>query len=436
MGMSATKRKVVSNLVWAVGGKIVTLVGNLLVGIFVARYLGPEQYGLMNYVISYVALFQIFATFGLDSIEIREESKTPERKDAIIGTAFRLKLIAATITIAFVALTMFLFEADGFTRLMVMMYSLSMLLNTMNVARNYFTSIIWNEYVVKTEISRTVIGIAFKVALLLIHAPLAWFIFAVLMDAVLLASGYAISYRTKIGSMRLWSWDAPLARYMLKQAFPMLLSGAAVIVYTKINTVMLGNMLDKTAVGIYSIAVSFTDVCVFVPTILSQTITPVLVRNYEQDRAQYKKKAQIFMNLSLWGCIIIAVTVSLISYPLIRYTYGVMYLASVPVLQVLVLRLAGVALAQTSGQMIIVEHIQKWAVIRNLIGCAVCIGLNLILIPRYGVMGAAVSSVITGLFPGFFANMLIPAYRKIFVMQTIGVFTGWKDVFKIKTLLK
>lgn len=436
MGMSATKRKVVSNLVWAVGGKIVTLVGNLLVGIFVARYLGPEQYGLMNYVISYVALFQIFATFGLDSIEIREESKTPERKDAIIGTAFRLKLIAATITIAFVALTMFLFEADGFTRLMVMMYSLSMLLNTMNVARNYFTSIIWNEYVVKTEISRTVIGIAFKVALLLIHAPLVWFIFAVLMDAVLLASGYAISYRTKIGSMRLWSWDAPLARYMLKQAFPMLLSGAAVIVYTKINTVMLGNMLDKTAVGIYSIAVSFTDVCVFVPTILSQTITPVLVRNYEQDRAQYKKKAQIFMNLSLWGCVIIAVTVSLISYPLIRYTYGVMYLASVPVLQVLVLRLAGVALAQTSGQMIIVEHIQKWAVIRNLIGCAVCIGLNLILIPRYGVMGAAVSSVITGLFPGFFANMLIPAYRKIFVMQTIGVFTGWKDVFKIKTLLK
>lgn len=434
--MSATKRKVVSNLVWAVGGKIVTLVGNLLVGIFVARYLGPEQYGLMNYVISYVALFQIFATFGLDSIEIREESKTPERKDAIIGTAFRLKLVAATITIAFVALTMFLFEADGFTRLMVMMYSLSMLLNTMNVARNYFTSIIWNEYVVKTEISRTVIGIVFKVVLLIMHAPLAWFIFAVLLDAVLLASGYAISYRAKIGSMRLWSWNAPLARYMLKQAFPMLLSGAAVIVYTKINAVMLGNMLDKTAVGIYSIAVSFTDVCVFVPTILSQTITPVLVRNYEQDLEQYKAKAQIFMNLSLWGCIIIAITVSLISYPLIRYTYGVMYLASVPVLQVLVLRLAGVALAQTSGQMIIVEHIQKWAVIRNLIGCVVCIGLNLVLIPRYGVMGAAVSSVITGLFPGFFANMLIPAYRKIFVMQTVGILTGWKDVYKIKTLLK
>lgn len=276
----------------------------------------------------------------------------------------------------------------------------------------------------------------FKVVLLMMHAPLAWFIFAVLLDAVLLASGYAISYRAKIGSMRLWSWDAPLARYMLKQAFPMLLSGAAVIVYTKINAVMLGNMLDKTAVGIYSIAVSFTDVCVFVPTILSQTITPVLVRNYEQDREQYKAKAQIFMNLSLWGCIIIAITVSLISYPLIRYTYGVMYLASVPVLQVLVLRLAGVALAQTSGQMIIVEHIQKWAVIRNLIGCVVCIGLNLVLIPRYGVMGAAVSSVITGLFPGFFANMLIPAYRKIFVMQTVGILTGWKDVYKIKTLLK
>lgn len=433
MGMSATKRKVVSNLVWAVGGKIVTLVGNLLVGIFVARYLGPEQYGLMNYVISYVALFQIFATFGLDSIEIREESKTPERKDAIIGTAFRLKLIAATITIAFVALTMFLFEADGFTRLMVMMYSLSMLLNTMNVARNYFTSIIWNEYVVKTEISRTVIGIAFKVALLVIHAPLAWFIFAVLMDAVLLASGYAISYRAKIGSMRLWSWDAPLARYMLKQAFPMLLSGAAVIVYTKINTVMLGNMLDKTAVGIYSIAVSFTDVCVFVPTILSQTVTPVLVRKYEDDRVGYQLSSQLFIDITVWGCIFLAVFVSFISAPLIKMTYGMAYANSIPVLKVLSFRLFGVALAQTSGQLIIVEHIQKYAVIRNILGCVICVCLNLLLIPRYGVIGAAFSSVITSLFPGYIANFLIPAYRKFFVMQTKSVVVGWIGIIK-KTL--
>ena len=77
--ISTTQQKVVKNLVWAVVGKIVTLLGSLLVGIFVARYLGPQQYGLMNYVFSYIAVFQVFATFGLDSIEIREEARRKEQ---------------------------------------------------------------------------------------------------------------------------------------------------------------------------------------------------------------------------------------------------------------------------------------------------------------------------------------------------------------------
>ena len=84
LNLSPTKEKVVRNVIWAVIGKVVTLLGGLLVGIFVARYLGPEQYGLMSYVMSYVALFQVLASFGMDQIEIREESKMPGKKDKII----------------------------------------------------------------------------------------------------------------------------------------------------------------------------------------------------------------------------------------------------------------------------------------------------------------------------------------------------------------
>ena len=99
LNLSPTKEKVIRNVVWAVIGKVVTLLGSLLVGIFVARYLGPEQYGLMNYVISFVMLFQVLASFGMDNIEIREESKSPEEKDKIIGSAFTLKVSFAIITI-------------------------------------------------------------------------------------------------------------------------------------------------------------------------------------------------------------------------------------------------------------------------------------------------------------------------------------------------
>lgn len=90
--LSENKKKVFANLFWAMTGKIVNMAGALLVGILVARYLGPSQYGLMNYVISYVTLFTIISNFGLDNIEIRELSRTPERKEYILGTCFRIRM--------------------------------------------------------------------------------------------------------------------------------------------------------------------------------------------------------------------------------------------------------------------------------------------------------------------------------------------------------
>jgi O-antigen/teichoic acid export membrane protein len=228
--LSPAKKKVVKNLIWAVAGKITTLLGSLLVGILVARYLGPQQYGLMNYVFSYVMLFQVFATFGLDNIEVREEARNPENKDKIIGTAFCLKIAFAILTIGAIILITELSEADALTRWMIYIYALSIVMNTFSVIRNHFTALVWNEYVVKTEILRTIIGAAIKIVLLLIHAPLWGFICATLFDTILLAGGYITSYGKKIGLISLWKFDKTTAIYLVKQSFPLLLSGAAIII--------------------------------------------------------------------------------------------------------------------------------------------------------------------------------------------------------------
>ena len=374
--LSPTKEKVVRNVVWAVTGKVVTLLGSLLVGIFVARYLGPEQYGLMSYVMSYVALFQVLASFGMDNIEIREEAKTPEEKDKIIGTAFALKIGFAVVTMGLVALTAWLFEADSFTKWMIILYSISMIMNSFGVIRNYFTSLVWNEYIVKTEISRTLIGAGLKVVLLLLHAPLVWFIVATLFDTVLIAGGYLVSYRSKIDSVRKWRFDKVTAMYLIKQSFPLLLSGAAVVVYQKIDQVMLGNMLNKEAVGYYSIAGKFVEICIFIPTIISQTITPLLVRAYSLDKNEYIKKAQLFMNISVWGTGLLCIIMSVLASPIIHYSFGAQYTSSVILLQVMIFKVIGYAHAHVTGTMIIIESKQKWVALRNIIGCISAISLN------------------------------------------------------------
>lgn len=434
--ISEKKRKALTNIAWALCGKIVSLASVLVVGIIVARYLGREQYGIMNYVISFVAIFQVFADFGFDHIQIREESKDPARKDVIIGTVFALKIMFAFIAIIGIAVISMFFETDADIRCYILIYAFSVILNTTWVSRNHFTSIVWNEYIVKTEITRTLIGMAIKVALVLLHMPLIWFIVSLVIDSLLLATGYIFSYIRKIDSVRKWQWDRQLAIYMLHQSFPLLLSGAAIVIYNRIDQVMIGNMIDQSHLGIYSVAVRFAEILVFVPTIIAQTVSPILVDIRQKDPERYGALSSVFMNVTVTVCILLAISVSLLSYPIVRFTFGTTYIGAASVLSIMAFKVIGDALSQTSGQLIIIEGIQKYASVRNIIGCVACVLLNLLFITRYGIHGAAYVAIITILISGTLADFIIPPYRRIFFKQVKALILGWKDVVHIKTILK
>lgn len=435
-GLSSTKRSVVKNVYWAVLGKIINLTSALFVGILVARYLGPEQYGLMNYIISFVSLFAVFANFGLDNIEVRELAQDHSEKERILGTAFSLKLFFSFVTICLIAVVLYFFESDSFTTWMIMVYSLSIVMGSFSVIRNYFTSIILNEYVVKTEILRTLLGALIKVFLLLLHAPLSWFIIACTFDFFLVAGGYVYSYRRKVDSMSHWRFDKELSFYLIKQSFPLLLSGAAVIIYQRIDQVMIGNMIDKTSVGYFSTACRFSELILFLPGIMAQTVTPLLVHAKERNSLEYTFRRQQFVNVVVWISIVLSVLMSMSSYWLISLTFGKQYLPAVPVLQIMAFKALGMALSSSGGQLIIIEKIQKWAFIRNVIGCVLCVCLNLLLIPSYGIIGSAIVTIITVLFSGFISNLFIPPYHHIFRIQVRALLLGWVDILKVRKVFK
>lgn len=436
LNLSATKEKIVLNLFWSVLGKVVTLLGGLFVGIIIARYLGPEQYGLMNYVISYVTLFQIVAWFGMDNIEIREESKGNVPVEVVMGTAFGLKVLFAIISLLLSIGTSIWLESDWMVILYVAIYSISIIANTFTVIRNHFTSIVQNEYVVKSEIVRTLVGICIKLILLWNNASLIFFIAVSTFDFILLSSGYNVAYRRKIGSVRNWRFDKQYASFLLKESFPLLLTNAAVFVYQRIDQVMIGNMIDKESVGYFSTAARFVEILMFVPMMLTQTISPILVRKREESVVLYKEKAQQFMNVSFWGTLALSILLSVCSYWVVRYTFGVSYLAAVPVLQIMSFKATAYALATTAGCMLVVEGLQRYAIFRDGFGCVVCIILNLLLLPQYGIMAAAVIAIASYLCAGYIADILIPPYRHLFVFQTKTLFMGWKDLLLLKKILQ
>lgn len=429
------KNLIISNLFWSVLGKFVNLLSGLLVGVIVARYLGPERYGLMNYVISFVFLFQTFSTFGLDSIEIREESRGKISHDVIIGTAFYVKVFSGIIFMLLSVGTSFLLSDDSETVVLVFIYSFSIVLNAFNVIRNYFMARVQNEYVVKTEIFRSFLGMGIKFLLYLLGMPLIWFVVAYMFDYFLLGSGYCMAYRKMFGKIKDWSFNYEYAKYLLKESFPLMLTSAAVIVYQRIDQVMIGQMVDNTAVGYFSVASRFVEILLYIPMTLSQTITPVLVRTLEEDVNLYKAKAQRFMNLSLWMSLLVSVATSLLAPFIVDITFGDTYTPAVVVLQIMSFKAASVALSNTAGAMLVSERLQKFAIGRDLLGCAVCVSLNYIFLPKYGIIAAAFIAIASNVAAGFIADALIPAFRHIFFRQIKAILYGWKDLIYLKTLL-
>lgn len=434
--LSETKRKVVLNVFWALLGKVVNMLGILLVGILIARYLGPEQFGLMNYVISYVTIFGVLASFGLENIEIRDLSREPEKKNSILGTAFLIRLFFATVALFAIIITLFIFKSDAQTTLLILIYSLSIYAICFNTIRNYFTSIVKNEYVVKSEIARTLIGAAIKIALLSFGFPLIYFIIAMVLDPILVASGYIISYNKKVGKIRDWKYDRSMVGYLIKESFPLLLSGAAMIVYQRIDQVMIGNMIDDKSVGYFAAAARFTDVILVLPLILVQTVTPILVRIKKDTPTRYEEKKLQFISIVVWGAIIISLLISLSSYWLIYYTYGAKFMAAIPLLQIMSWKTVGIALFASSSQIIIMEGIQKWDFIRNILACTACVGLNILAIPLYGVIGSAWVTVITIFLSAYLSNCFIPAYHCIMKVQSKALLLGWKEIYRIKEFIK
>jgi O-antigen/teichoic acid export membrane protein len=425
--LSANRRKIFANVYWAVLGKVVSIVCGLLVGIMVARYFGPEQFGLMNYVVSYVMLFSVFSTFGLDGIEIRELSKHNADKESILGTAFALRMTFAVVTILLILVTLWQFESDKYTSAMVMVYSLSLIFGSLNVIRNYFTSIILNEYVVKTEIFRTLIGSGIKVLLLAGHCSLTWFIVASTFDFVLIGGGYLYSYRKNAGRARSWRFSKTVARLLIRESFPLMLSGAAVIVYQKINAVMIRNMMDNAAVGQFSVAETITELALFVPLVVAQTVTPLLVKMHHEDPVRYREKRQQFMDIMVWSAMGIAAAISVMAAPAIHILYGGQYLAAIPGLQIMAWRAVFAALSFASAQLIIIENLQQHAIMRNLSGCIVSVGLNYLLIPLWGINGSAVAAVAAVACSGYLAHFIIRPYRFLTSIQSKAIFLGWKQ---------
>ena len=212
--------------------KILRMFVGLFVGIWVARYLGPERFGLFSYTQSFVGLFAAIATLGLDGIVVRELVKDEGRANELIGTAFYLKLIGAILTLLVLVIATYFTSNDRYTNLLVFIIASATIFQSFNVVDMYFQSKVLSKYVVFSNIISLFISSIVKIILVLINAPLVAFAWVILFDSIVLALGFIYFFlKYSTSEIKKIKFNKTIAISLLRDSWSLILSGVVISIY-------------------------------------------------------------------------------------------------------------------------------------------------------------------------------------------------------------
>jgi PST family polysaccharide transporter len=412
-------RRIAANTSWLMLDRLARLGVAAVVSVWIARYLGPARFGTLSYAIAFVGLFATLATLGLDNIVIRDLVRVPGERHEIMGTAFALKAGGGAVA-ALVALgVIFLLQPhDATTQIVVAVVAASTIFTAFDVIDFSFQSEVASKYVVYARLSAFAVSSMVRIALVLVAAPLIAFAGMITGEAALAALGLLLAYRQwGTGSLGLWRRHVPRARALLGESWPLILGGAAVAIYMQIDQVMLGQMASAYDVGIYAAAVRLSALWYFIPVTIVSSVFPSIVRAREVDEQLYMQRILRLFSLMAAIALTIALPLTFLASPLVTLAFGAPYAAAGPVLSVHIWSSLFVFWGVASGPWFIAEGLIRLSLFRTATGAAANVLLNLVLIPRYQSMGAAIATVVAYGLAGVVANAFTPKTRGIFILQ-------------------
>ena len=362
---SESFKKYFANTSWLLFEKIARLVLNFFVTVAVIRYLEPNEFGIYSYAISFYGLFVAFISLGMESISIRELVKSPDKRDEILGSVFYSQLLGAVLAISLIALTLFITNEDVSTSVLILIISASSFFQTFNVIDYYYRSKVNAKYSVYVLSTSVILVALIKFALIFIKAPLLFFLIAYACEFLFNAIGYTIIYHSQKLKISVWKFDKNLALTLLKDSWPLILSGVVVSIYVKVDQVLIKNMLTSRDVGIYAAAVRLSESWYFIPIAISNALFPAIVTAKSIASELYLSRLQKLYDVLAWIAIGISIPVSFLSGEIIQVLYGSKYSASAPILTIYIWAGVSVFLGVASSQYLVTENFTKISLMRT-----------------------------------------------------------------------
>ena len=399
-------KSTIKNLSWLVIYRVFTMVIGVFVTALVARNFGPELYGKFNYALSFVVLFSAFSTLGLETLAVKALIDKEYDEGTILFTSFLMRLFGGIILIIMTYLLIIIIEPnDKSLHYLVVILSLSMVFKSFEVIEY------WIEAHQKAKLSSIIRMISYVIFAILRIILVIWggtlfqlsFIYLVntIIIGIGLSFGYFINKKYKIK----WKISINFAKNMLRKSSFIILSGLMVTIYMQIDKVMLGALMaSNSEVGIYSVAVSVSQMWYFVPIAVITSFKPVVMKAKKESAYSYKKSLRIMYSIITWIGIIFGFFIMLFSAPIVNVLFGADYSRAANVLSVTVWSGTFALLGTASSIWMINEGLIKYSTIFIFFGAAINVILNVILIPVIGGYGAAIATLVTQVS----VNIIIP----------------------------
>lgn len=417
-------RRYFANTSWMFGEQILRMISGLLVGIWVARYLGPEQIGIFSYALAFVAIFNAFAKLGLDGIVVRDLVNEPHKRDVYLGTAFWLKLIAGLATFLIIAFATLFCSNDSTTNLYILIIAGGIIFQSFEVVDFYFQSKVLSKFVSISKITQLVISSLLKVYFVLTGADLLWFVVISFVDQFALAVILYFAYKKlKVGSF-LRFFNISIAKKMLNDSWPLIVTGLSIVIYMRIDQIMLKEMIGMRQVGIYTAALRLSESWYFVPVLICTSLFPAIVNAKKSDNDLYMRRLNNLYFHLIWIAILVALIATFISNNIVNLLFGIKYIVAGEILSVHIWSGVFVVIGVLSGQWFLLEGCQKIATLNTIIGALINIVLNCLMIPIYGVKGVAYATLISYSFSSYFLLFFNRKTRVLFHQITNSIF--WK----------
>jgi len=418
-------KKYGANTLWLFLEQFLRLVLSTLIGIWVVRYLQPENYGALSYVVAFNQIAYTFSRFGLDGLVVREIIRNESIQFKILATSFWIRFLGSfLIFLSFIPISYFV-SADFELFLFITLLNFGLMLQSFEVVDFYYLSKVQAKYISIRKLIQLFLISIFKIYLILAKADLFWFVFSYFLDSVSLALFSLMIYKSqKLPSFfKFGLFDFKIAKSIMKDAFPLFLASALNIIQARVDQIMILKFLSKEELGYYSSAMRLIEFFGFIPMVVYWSFYTSVERTKVYAKEKFEGRLRDLYRLMTIAFIFTGLPILFFGKEIILFLYGSTYEPAGILLSLMSFRLFFTFFGVIRGVYLLTENLIWFSTFTIFLGAISNVLSNIIFLPLYGAVGAIISFVISFTITTFLVDIIYQKTRHNIKIMFEGIIT-------------